>query len=88
MRERRLTVHGDVTWLEPLRHIGIPDLVGGCAHHHSGDNHVVRDCYGLGLSSGSRGEVVELRKGNDSANTKHDSEKNAYSDLGFGFVLS
>jgi len=48
----------------------------------------VRDCYGFGLSSGSRGEVVELRKGSDSENAKHYLEKDAYSDLGLGFVLS
>ena len=60
MGERRLTVHGDVTWLEPLRHIGDSDLVGGGTHHHGGDNHVVRDGDGLGLSGGSRREVVEL----------------------------
>ena len=56
-----LTVHGNITWLEPLQHIRVTDLVSSGTHHHSGDNHVVRDGDGLGLSGGSRREVVELR---------------------------
>ena len=60
MGEWKLTVHGDITWLEPLWHIRVADLVGGSAHHHGGDDHVVRDGDGLGLSGGSRREVVEL----------------------------
>ena len=88
MGERRLTVHCDVTWLEPLWHFGVADLVGGCTHHHSSDDHVMRDGDGLGLSGGSRREVVELRKESDSANTKFLSERNTYSNLGLGLVLS
>ena len=47
----------------------------------------MRDRYGLGLAGGSRGEVVELREGSESANTKRHSEKNTCSDLGLGFVF-
>ena len=83
----KLTVHGDVTRLEPLWHIRVADLVGGSAHHHSGDNHVVRDGDGLGLSGGSRREVVELR-GKDSANMKIRLDEDAYSDLGLCLILS
>ena len=59
-REWKLTVHGDITWLEPLWRVRVADLVGGSAHHHGGDNHVVRYGDGLGLSGGSRREIVEL----------------------------
>lgn len=59
--EWRLTVHGDITRLEPLWHIGVADLVGCSAHQYSGDDHVVRDGDGLGFSGGSRREVVELQ---------------------------
>jgi hypothetical protein len=51
--ERELTVHGNIAWLESLRHIRVADLVVGGTHHHSGDNHVVRDGDGLGLSRSS-----------------------------------
>ena len=60
MRERRLTIHGNITWPEPLWHIRVADLVGSGIHHYSGDNHVVRDSDSLGLSGGSRREVIEL----------------------------
>ena len=58
--ELELTVHGDITRLEPLWHVRVADLVVGGAHQDSGDDHVVRDGDGLGLSGGSRREIVEL----------------------------
>ena len=87
MGEQKLTVHGDITWLEPLWHVRGANLVGGSTHHHGGDNHVVRDGDGLGLSGSSRREVIELQKGSGSATTKMHFNGNAYSDLGLGFVL-
>ena len=56
------------------------------AHHLSGGNHVVRDFDGLGLSGGSRREVIELLGGRDSVNVKIYQNKNAYGNLGLGFV--
>ena len=54
------------------------------AHHLSGGNHVVRDFDGLGLSGGSRREVIELLGGRDSVNVKIHQNKNAYGNLGLG----
>jgi hypothetical protein len=59
-RSWRLTVHGNITWLEPLWHIWVTNLEVCSTHNHSGDDHVVRDGDCLGLSGGPRREVVEL----------------------------